>query len=145
MNPERTAFIKKVAPDTVTACAGKNLFPSVMLAQNILESNNGKSQLATKHNNFFGIKASNGWSGGIAQFLTTEYINGVAKKVTAAFRSYPTMLDGFKDRIRFLQVNPRYTKAGVFEANTPEEQAKALQRAGYATDPQYAKKLIVLF
>jgi len=58
------------------------------------------------------------------------------------FRHYSTPLECFKDRNNFLQQNTRYKKAGVFSAATPQDQARALQKAGYATDPKYAELLI---
>jgi len=142
MDAQRLNYIKNIATSAAEAAFGTNLFPSVMIAQAALESGNGASVLAKKYNNHFGIKASTGWTGKIAALPTTEYINNVAKKVTASFRAYSSMLEGFADRINFLKKNTRYTKAGVFAAPTPEDQAKALFKAGYATDPLYATKLI---
>jgi flagellum-specific peptidoglycan hydrolase FlgJ len=142
VNTERQNYIKAIAMIVQAACAGAHLFPSLMIAQAILESNNGKSVLAAKHNNHFGIKASTGWTGAIATFLTWEVIKNKSVQVKANFRSYKTLWEGFADRVKFLQVNPRYAKAGVFAARTPEEQAQALLKAGYATDPNYPKKLI---
>ncbi|RFZ84766.1 hypothetical protein DYU05_03940 [Mucilaginibacter terrenus] len=142
MDGQRLKYIKSIAADAVEAAAGTNLFPSVMIAQAALESGNGVSVLAKKYNNHFGIKASAGWTGAIAYLPTTEYIRNVATKVKGAFRSYSSLIDGFVDRINFLKKNSRYTKAGVFTAASPEAQAKALQAAGYATDPQYATKIV---
>ncbi|MBD1364376.1 glucosaminidase domain-containing protein [Mucilaginibacter sp. ZT4R22] len=142
MDAQRLNYIKQIATEAARAAAGTNLFASVMIAQAALESGNGASVLAKKYNNHFGIKASTGWMGGIAAMPTTEYIKGVAKKVVASFRAYSSLLDGFADRINFLKKKPRYAKAGVFAAPTPEAQAKALQAAGYATDPLYSQKII---
>jgi len=64
--------------------------------------------------------------------------------VKAPFRKYATVTDSFRDRNRFLARNPRYTNNGVFSAPDPASQCRALQRAGYATDPEYADKLITL-
>ena len=60
------------------------------------------------------------------------------------FRVYSSPFASFRDHVKFLQTNPRYTKAGVFKATTPQDQFKALQAAGYATDPSYSDKLITL-
>lgn len=138
MFPPRIAFIEKIAADVVRSCHGTGLFPSVMIAQACLESSNGNSTLSSEHNNYFGIKAPQAWSGSsVAEMPTHEFVGGKEIKVMARFRSYPTMVDGFNGRIEFLQKNPRYAQKGVFKAGNPNDQVKALVNAGYATDPKY--------
>lgn len=112
------------------------------IAQACLESNYGASKLASLHHNYFGIKASTAWKGNTVTYQTTEYVNTKPIVVKQVFRSYPTLLAGFADRIRFLQVNKRYTLNGVFSSTTPEDQARCFLKAGYATDPSYPQKLI---
>ena len=112
-----------------------------MLAQGILESGNGNSSLSRVYNNHFGIKKGVGWTGKVVNLRTREVFDGKSTTITDGFRVYENAKDGFKDRNEFLRRNPRYSKAGVFTAKTPEEQIDALSRAGYATDPDYAKKL----
>lgn len=126
--------------------AGKDtgLFPSLFLAQAILESANGNSSLSKEAYNFFGIKADKSWNGEYVVKPTREVINGKDVMVNAKFRKYSTPLYSFLDRVDFLRRNTRYGRAGVFVAKTPEEQAQALQRAGYATDPKYSELLINL-
>lgn len=141
MSPTRKAFIEKIAKDAIDATLGNGLFASVLIAQACLEGRDGQSVLAKKYNNHFGIKAGSTWSGAIAQMLTKEYLKGAWVTVKAAFRAYPNHFAGFVDRCNFLLSNSRYTKAGVFSAKTPIEQAQALQKAGYATDPKYAASL----
>jgi len=138
----RSEYIGLVYVDVIRACKGTGLFPSLMIAQGILESGNGNSKLARVYNNHFGIKASKGWTGDEDLMPTVEYVNKKPVSVKAPFRSYPTLEKGFRDRVNFLQVNPRYAKAGVFAAKTPAEQARCFQTAGYATDPAYASLLI---
>lgn len=138
----RAAYIQYIHKAAIAACKGTGLFPSLMIAQAIIESGDGKSQLAAKYNNHFGIKASLAWRGDIVRLPTREVVNGKSVMENARFRAYKTIEDGFKDRCAFLRENPRYTKAGVFTATTPEDQARAFQAAGYATDPNYAKLLI---
>lgn len=120
------------------------LFPSVLLAQGILESGNGNSSLAAKHNNHFGIKRGVGWTGKVVSLNTKEVFDGRTVTIKDGFRVYDSAEQGFRDRNTFLKMNPRYQKAGVFDAPTPEEQAKRLKAAGYATDPHYAEKLIAI-
>lgn len=141
MDPVREAYINKVAGVAIATTSGTGLFASLMIAQACLESANGMSFLARVHNNHFGIKSVPAWKGATVRLPTTEVIKGHSMPSEAVFRSYDSLEDGFKDRNHFLQVNHEYPDAGVFKATTPEDQAKALVRAGYATDPDYAVKL----
>lgn len=135
-------FIPKITSQAIQACDGTKLFPSLMIAQACLESNYGRSKLATLHHNYFGIKANAAWKGQTVTYQTQEYINKKLITVKQAFRSYPTLQIGFTDRVKFLQVNKRYTLNGVFSSTTPENQAQSFLKAGYATDPAYPQKLI---
>ena len=143
-NLTRSQFIKQYAPVAKAAAQGTGLFPSVFIAQAILESGNGNSSLTKQANNFFGIKADSSWLGNYVIKPTKEFINGVEVIINAKFRAYNTAFDSFADRVNFLKRNSRYSKAGVFIAATPEQQAQALQKAGYATDPEYSNLLIKL-
>jgi len=120
------------------------LFASVAIAQAALESGYGQSGLSLKYQNYFGIKASAGWKGKTSVMKTDEYENGKKVTINSGFRVYPSLQDSIADRNNFLKVNTRYTKGGVFSAKTPEDQAKALQASGYATDPNYAAKIIAI-
>lgn len=139
----REQYIDTYSGAVINSTKGTRLFPSLMMAQAILEGsdakgNPGNSNLAKFYNNLFGIKADPAWTGKKVLMPTREVIGGKSKMVNAWFRHYDTPEQCFTDRVQFLLKNPRYVKAGVFNANTPEEQAEALQRAGYATDPKYA-------
>ena len=136
-----TAFLNKFGNAFAVACLGTGLFPSVKLAQAAIESGWGKS---VPGNNLFGIKASGShtpyWNGDYVTAGTTEYHDGSYVPQNSRFRKYATVGDSVKDHTYFLQQYKRYAK--VFTAQTPEEQANALQEAGYATDPNYAGKII---
>lgn len=127
--------------DFAVACLGTGIFPSVKLAQAALESGWGKSVAG---NNLFGIKAAGShtpyWNGDYVTSRTSEWTGSGYEGQTSRFRKYATVGDSVKDHTYFLQQYSRYAK--VFKASTPEEQAKALQEAGYATDPNYSGKLI---
>jgi flagellum-specific peptidoglycan hydrolase FlgJ len=144
---KQTEFIAKYEAAIIEACAGTKLFPSLKMAQAALETGWGAS---IPNNNLFGIKAAGKitpyWKGESKISNTREVINGNSGQYNLAFRSYTTLADSIRDHSYFLQVNPRYTTAGVFAATTPQAQAEALQRAGYATDPNYALtlKMIIL-
>jgi flagellar protein FlgJ len=94
---------------------------------------------ATSHN-LFGIKAGASWKGKVAEVTTTEYVNGVAQKQVARFRAYDSYQDAFKDYARLLTESPRYAAARQ-QTGSAHAFATGLQRAGYATDPEYAAKL----
>ena len=115
----------------------------LILAQAALESGWGQRQILTEKGepsfNLFGVKASSSWKGPVTEITTTEYENGEAKKVKAKFRVYSSYLEALSDYVGLLTRNPRY--AAVTNANTAEQGAQALQNAGYATDPNYARKL----
>lgn len=136
-----TEFLQKYGNAFAVACLGTGLFPSVKLAQGALESGWGKY---TAGNNMFGIKAAGKhspfWHGDYVSSRTSEYSGGGYVSQTSRFRKYASIADSIRDHTWFLQQNGRY--ANVFSAKTPEEQAKALQAAGYATDPNYSGKLI---
>lgn len=90
--------------------------------------------------NLFGIKAGAGWTGKVAEVTTTEYVNGQARKVVAKFRAYGSYEESFRDYARLINESPRYAKARQ-QTGSAVAYASGLQRAGYATDPQYAAKL----
>lgn len=114
---------------------------SFKLAQAILETGWGTSELAVKGKNYFGIKAHRGpGTAGIIWIDTPEYLNGKWITVRAAFRAYNTMAESFDDSGRYLRENERYRLC--FETKDPKEFARRIQAAGYATDPAYADKLI---
>lgn len=115
----------------------------LILAQAALESGWGQRQIRRENGepsfNIFGVKASGGWKGPTTEIITTEYENGEAKKVKARFRVYSSYLEALSDYVGLISRNPRY--AAVTAAATAEQGAQALQNAGYATDPNYARKL----
>lgn len=115
----------------------------LILAQAALESGWGQRQIRRENGdpsfNLFGVKASTNWKGPVTEVTTTEFENGEAKKVKAKFRVYSSYLEALSDYIGLLTRNPRY--AAVTSAATAEQGAQALQSAGYATDPDYARKL----
>ncbi|MGC3944814.1 MAG: glucosaminidase domain-containing protein [Chryseolinea sp.] len=145
----RIEYILKHAPHVIRALTRTRLFPSIMIAQALLESADkygtpGNSLLAAKFNNHFGIKADVSWVGQKVGLSTNEFVAGAMTKVKAWFRVYQHAFQSFDDRIQFLIANPRYKSGGVFKALDAGEQAMALQRSGYATDPGYASKLMKL-
>lgn len=90
--------------------------------------------------NLFGIKATPGWTGKVAEVTTTEYSKGVAQKTVAKFRAYGSYEESFKDYAKLIGDSPRYAQAKL-QTSSPQAFASGLQKAGYATDPDYAAKL----
>ncbi|MDR0225004.1 MAG: flagellar assembly peptidoglycan hydrolase FlgJ [Burkholderiaceae bacterium] len=117
---------------------------SFMLGQAGHETGWGKSEIknadGSNAHNLFGIKAGKGWTGKVAEVTTTEYINGTPRKVTAKFRAYDSYEESFRDYARLITSNPRYEKA-MEKTGSALAYATELQKAGYATDPEYASKL----
>ena len=139
----RKEFIKEFGAFVHKVTKGTGILPGTLISQLFLESSgNGKvggSKLSQDANNYFGIKCSGGWDGPKYYIETREVLNGRSIMVTACFRKYGSIKDSIIDYIDFLQSNPRYRAAGVLQAKTVEQQAKALKIAGYATAPNYAK------
>lgn len=136
-------FLAKLALPAQVASEQSGIPHHLILAQAALESGWGQRQIRRENGepsyNLFGVKASGNWKGPVTEITTTEYENGEAKKVKAKFRVYGSYLEALSDYVGLLTRNPRY--AAVTNASTAEQGALALQNAGYATDPQYARKL----
>ncbi|HQX58735.1 MAG: flagellar assembly peptidoglycan hydrolase FlgJ [Rhodoferax sp.] len=115
-----------------------------MLGQAGHETGWGRSEITmadgTPSFNLFGIKATGGWTGKVAEITTTEYVNGAAQKVVAKFRAYDSYEDSMRDYARMITQSPRYAQASQQTASA-HAYATGLQKAGYATDPEYASKL----
>ncbi|MDH3208765.1 MAG: flagellar assembly peptidoglycan hydrolase FlgJ [Burkholderiaceae bacterium] len=115
-----------------------------MLGQAAHESGWGRREIrngdGSSSYNVFGIKAGAGWNGPVAEVTTTEYIGGVARKLTQKFRAYSSYEESFRDYARLLKDNSRYARV-LANADSVKGFAQGLQRAGYATDPAYADKL----
>lgn len=131
-----SAFISMLA-GAAQACQRKTGIPaSITLAQAALESGWGNY---VRGSNLFGIKADRSWKGRTVDVATHEVIRGVRVAVTDKFRAYDSYADSMVDHGLFLLKNPRY--AACFKETTGYGWARALQAAGYATDPEYAAKL----
>ncbi|WP_058973592.1 flagellar assembly peptidoglycan hydrolase FlgJ [Type-D symbiont of Plautia stali] len=137
-------FISQLAQPAQVASQQSGIPHHLILAQAALESGWGQRQILTRDGkpsyNVFGIKAGGDWKGATTDIMTTEYEGGVAHKVRATFRVYGSYMEALSDYVKLLSNNPRY--AAVANAATPEQGARALQEAGYATDPKYAQKLV---
>jgi flagellum-specific peptidoglycan hydrolase FlgJ len=140
MSDEQQTFIDMVAPLAQAAQARTKVPASVTIAQAILETGWGKHTIADA-NNLFGIKGT-GPAGSIT-VPTHEVVNGAETTVDAAFRKYHNIGESVEDHADFFVVNKRYAHA-LEVASDANSFAQEIQRAGYATDPDYAAKLISL-
>ena len=141
---EQMQFINSIKDIAIENYDSSKILPSITIAQAILESNWGNSNLTKEANNLFGIKADYSWKGEVVRFDTNEFHN---QMIRDKFRKYDTLEDSIKDHSNFLVKNNRYKEHGVFEAKTYIEQAQALENAGYSTaqdefgNKTYAKML----
>lgn len=137
-------FINGIKESAVNACKGDKIFPSIVIAQACLESAFGKSGLSLNCNNFFGIKAGSKWQGETKVYKTKEFKNGQPYMVDAVFAKYDDFEHCLEEHNAMLHRVPNYANAGLFKCSSPEGQANALRKAGYATDPGYPQKLMRL-
>ena len=143
-NTPQEQFIASIGGAAVESADRTGVPASVTIAQAILETYWGSSRLAREANNYFGIKAqTRSGSAGSVSFDVWEVIAGRNVVQTQAFRAYHTIAESFVDHGRFFVENGRYARA--MAANDDARQfAREINRAGYATDPAYASKLIGL-
>jgi len=143
--PHVRAFQEKLHHHALEAEKTTGVPAKFMLGQAALESGWGKRMIknadGSSSNNLFGIKAGPSWKGKVAETVTTEYVNGRAQRRVEKFRAYDTPADSFKDYANMLARNPRYEKV-INSGGDAAAFAHGLQRAGYATDPNYANKLV---
>jgi flagellar protein FlgJ len=142
--PHVRAFQEKLALHAQEASRTTGIPAKFMLGQAALESGWGKHEIksrdGTTSHNLFGIKAGASWTGKVAEAVTTEYVNGVAQTRIEKFRAYDSYADSFKDYAKLITGNKRYEKV-LASGGDASSFAQGLQRAGYATDPNYATKL----
>lgn len=141
---EQQSFVRNLWPQAQQAGQQLGVDPRSLIAQAALETNWGRSmpQDATgaSSNNLFGMKASRGWAGPSVTAPTQEYQNGAPTETQAQFRAYASPGQSVQDYVALLQNNPRYASALNTGGNV-QAFAAGLQRGGYATDPDYARKI----
>ncbi len=134
LNKYTLYYIKKYAPLAVNQMHQHDIPASITLAQGILESSNGRSQLASKSNNHFGIKCHKGWKG--------KRVFHDDDKKQECFRKYLYVINSYNDHSVFLTTRKRYASLFKLKKTNYKGWAKGLKKAGYATDKKYSKKLI---
>lgn len=141
-------FTQHILPYAQKAAKELGVSPLVLVSQAALETGWGKA--VTRHQdgsssfNLFNIKADNRWDGDHVIKSTLEYGNGLAKYEKASFRAYDSYADSFDDYVNFLRTNSRYGDALRNQSNQGDDKLfiKDLHKAGYATDPNYADKVL---
>ena len=138
-------FVNHMMPHAMQASRASGVPPQLILGQAALESGWGKREIhmadGSNSYNLFGIKANAGWNGKVAEVMTTEYKNGVAYNQVEKFRAYPSYTEAFQDYANMISKNPRYADV-LQQGGDAAGMAQAIQKAGYATDPKYADKLV---
>lgn len=142
--PDPAAFVREVLPYAERAAARLGVHPHALVAQAALETGWGARMTrgadGTPSHNLFNIKATGGWSGARVATPTLEFEGGVAVRRNAQFRAYDSAAASFDDYVDLIGGNPRY-QAALANGDDPVKYAEALQAAGYATDPGYARKI----
>lgn len=140
----QTEFVRRHTEAAAKIEKASGIPAGYMVGQAGHETGWGKHEIKMKGGapsfNLFGIKAGAGWTGKVAEVTTTEYVNGTAKKTVAKFRAYDSYEDSFRDYARLITQTPRYAQASQ-QTGSVQAFATGLQKAGYATDPDYASKL----
>jgi flagellar protein FlgJ len=147
-NPSSTSkqagFVARHTEAAAKVAQSSGIPSSYMLGQAGHETGWGKHEIKQADGspsfNLFGIKAGASWTGRIAEITTTEFVNGTARKTVAKFRAYDSYEASFKDYAQLITKSPRYAQASQ-QTGSPLAFATSLQKAGYATDPEYAAKL----
>lgn len=139
-------FVREMWPHAQRAAAELGVSPQAILAQAALETGWGRRVIrnddGTPAHNLFGIKAGSSWQGERVVRQTSEHVDGSFVRHQAAFRAYDGAAEGFADYVRLLRDSPRYQQA--LGAGDASSFGRALQRAGYATDPSYAEKIAAI-
>jgi peptidoglycan hydrolase FlgJ len=142
--PDPAAFVRSILPLAEQAGAQLGVHPHALVAQAALETGWGarpcRGANGEPSHNLFNLKATGGWKGERVSVATLEFSGGVPARKVAAFRAYGSPAESFEDYARLVGNHPRYAAARQQGAD-PVKYAEALQAAGYATDPGYARKI----
>ncbi|MFD1672951.1 glycoside hydrolase family 73 protein [Agrilactobacillus yilanensis] len=140
---EKTAFINKIAPYAKQLYQTYHILPSITIAQAILESDWGKSRLASEYNNLFGVKSTDPNNSKVLD--TQEYVDGAWQTVKGRFQVYDSYDASLLAHAKLLAGGTSWNQdqyTHVVNATDYVSAANGLQQDGYATDPGYAKKII---
>jgi len=139
LTEDQSKFINAIKDEAIISYEQNNILPSLTIAQAILESSWGKSTLASKGNNLFGVKAYSDWTGSSIRLSTKEYVKGKYMRTTAKFKSYSSLSESIKDHSNLLS-SDRYSS--VRNSKNYTEACNEIYKCGYATSPTYSSSLI---
>jgi flagellar protein FlgJ len=147
LTTSKSDFVRTMWPHAEQAARELGVDPHALVAQAALETGWGRSvpsdTAGASSFNLFGIKAGAHWSGATVNVPTIEFEEGVAVRRVERFRSYALPADSFRDYAGLIRNNPRYENA-VGAGGDVATFAAALQQGGYATDPNYARKVVAV-
>lgn len=140
----QAGFVRRMWPHALLAEQSTGVPAAWIVGQAALESGWGRREIRTADggtsHNLFGIKAGRGWSGGVAEATTTEYLDGRARRQVERFRAYGSYSEAFTDWARLMSGSARYGDV-LRSAGDVRAFSSGMQKAGYATDPEYGAKL----
>ncbi len=145
--PSPAEFVTALLPEAKAAAAALGVEPRLLLAQAALETGWGRSapqRDGEPAHNLFGIKAGASWSGATVEHWTLEHENGVTAPQLERFKAYGSAAESFADYVGLISTARRYADA-LTQADNPEAYARAVTKAGYATDPDYADKWLAIY
>jgi flagellar protein FlgJ len=145
--PTPAEFVTSLLPEAKAAAESLGVDPRLLVAQAALETGWGRAlprDGSESSNNLFGIKASASWSGATVEQWTLEHADGVTAPQRAEFRAYAGTDESFADYAKLIGTSRRYEEA-LGAAHDPEAYARAVTKAGYATDPAYADKWLAIY
>jgi flagellar protein FlgJ len=142
---QRVSFVQRIQPLANEAASQLGVAPDTLIAQAALETGWGQhlptSTNGTTSANLFGIKAGGGWQGATAEASTVEYTDGAASTTSAQFRAYDSTESSARDLVSLVGSTPRYA-AALGTGSDVGAYAAGLKQGGYATDPDYVKKMV---
>ncbi len=142
-NPNEQSFIEQYRSIAIAEMKRSGIPASIILAQAILESSWGNSDLAKNSNNYFGIKCKSNWLGETYYHMDDDF-DADGNKIKSCFRVYTSIYESFKDHTDFLLYREYYKNCFKHDSSAYFEWALALQKAGYATAKDYAYQLVSL-
>lgn len=138
MSHTQTSFLETIKPYVIEDMKDTKILASLTASQALIESKYGNSGLAVKGNNLFGIKGE--YNGQSVSMMTTEYYNGVAHRVMADFRKYPSWAESIANHSALFLKAPRYKN--LINCQDYEEACINVKKDGYATSPTYSATLM---
>lgn len=138
---DRETYIDRYKDLAIIEMNRKGIPASIKLAQAILESRSGESQFAAQSKNHFGIKCKDDWRGNMYLHIDDDR-DEEGELIESCFRSYDDVINSYVDHSNFLSSKENYAALFALSITDYRGWAQGLQDAGYATDPQYAEKLI---